>query len=112
MEAVLSEFLPFTLSLVILLFSSTVSAAFAVTLGAGMGGAPMVAVFPPWWERSETLSAALSTRAAFVDTSRFGWMVVVAAEDEDVRQSLRRSGAVIFLNARGAALCAAAPAGA
>lgn len=111
MEVILSEFVAFTLSIVILVLSSTVSAALAITVGAGAGGAPMIAVFPPWWDRTDTLSATLSTEAAFVDTSRFAWMVVVAAED-GARQSLRRSGAVMFLNVRGAALCAASPEGA
>ncbi len=81
-------------------------AAGASSLGPRPGG-PIAALYPPWWNAGQSLSAA----AAGGMPVRFGatsFVVVVAPETPDAARLLRQGGAWLLLDPRALGGCVAA----
>jgi hypothetical protein len=71
-------------------------AAVLPALAAPSGAHAVVAVYPPWWERSRALAAAQATAPALPGAAPFA--VVVQGLDDSGPGRLRRSGAVFILS--------------
>lgn len=67
---------------------------------------PMLAVFPPWWERTRTLQALIDADGSLVGIGAWPDMLV-AGSGPGVARRLRRVGAWLLLDARNSAGCLA-----
>jgi hypothetical protein len=64
----------------------------------GTVGAPIAAVFPPWWPADRAFVAAASAGGAVVRAGAWPNILVVAAEDDDLPRRLREAGAWLLVN--------------
>ncbi len=64
----------------------------------------VVAVFPPWWSRERALAAASET-AAVSGVGPAGFAVGVVSDRPDLRQELRRRGALWVVDGHAFVTC-------
>lgn len=68
-------------------------------------GEPILAVFPPWWSRTQTLQALIVADASLVGLGTGPNMVVAAGSAPGLPGRLHEAGAWLLLDARNAAGC-------
>jgi hypothetical protein len=67
-------------------------------------GAPVAAVFPPWWSAEHSFAAALSG-GAIVRDGAWSNILVVKPEDRDAARRLYAAGAWLLLDPKALAAC-------
>ena len=75
----------------------------ALTAGPDLG--PVAAVFPPWWDSAHAFAAA-ATGGPVLGMGLRGFVVLVAPEEPNGRQRLRRAGAWLLIDPSSLAGCA------
>lgn len=68
-------------------------------------GRPMLAVFPPWWSRTQTLQALVVANGSLVELGNWSDMLVAAGSNPELAHRLRKAGAWFLLDARNATGC-------
>lgn len=68
-------------------------------------GRPVLAVFPPWWDRARVVEAVIRAQGSLVGLGAWPGMLVAAAPAPDLPERLRAAGAWLLLDARNAAGC-------
>jgi hypothetical protein len=63
-----------------------------------LDGAPVAAIFPPWWGAERVFTAAASTGGAIVREGAWSNILVVAAPDGDLHHRLHEAGAWLLVN--------------
>jgi hypothetical protein len=61
-------------------------------------GAPVAAIFPPWWNAERVFAAAASAGGAIVREGAWPSILVVSAADGDLPHRLREAGAWLLVN--------------
>jgi hypothetical protein len=61
-------------------------------------GAPVAAIFPPWWSAERSFIAAASTGGAIVRQGAWSSILVVVSADGDLPRRLRDAGALLLVN--------------
>jgi len=89
---------------VALLLASLIGSAW---LGAPMAepGRPVAALFPPWWEPSRSLGAAVAAGGAVMGLGRLPGLVVTRSSAPGFAERLRTAGALVLFDPRGFGLC-------
>jgi hypothetical protein len=78
------------------------------TLGlwpSGAAGAPIAAVFPPWWSAERSFAAAASAGGAIVREGAWSNILVVMPGDGDFAHRLQAAGAWLLLDPRALDAC-------
>lgn len=70
-------------------------------------GRPILAVFPPWWDRSQTLQALVVADGRLVGLGARSDMLVAAESTPGLARRLREAGAWFLFDARNSAGCLA-----
>lgn len=68
-------------------------------------GRPILAVFPPWWDRSQTLQALIVADGSLVGLGNRADILVAAGSGPGLARRLRKAGAWFLLDARNSAGC-------
>jgi hypothetical protein len=63
-----------------------------------VAGAPVAAIFPPWWDDERSFAAAASTGGAIVREGAWSNILVVTSADGDLARRLRDAGALLLVN--------------
>jgi len=82
----------------LLLLASSLGTAWLELRPPATAGAPIAAIFPPWWDADRTFAAAASAGSAIVRAGALGNIVVVAAEGDDLPRRLSEAGAWFLVN--------------
>jgi len=90
---------------ILLLVASLLGTAW-LGLRSGSGiGAPVAAVFPPWWDSERIFAAAASTGGAIVREGIWSNILVLNSADADLPRRLRGAGAWLLLNPKALDAC-------
>ncbi|KQQ13561.1 hypothetical protein ASF53_11335 [Methylobacterium sp. Leaf123] len=68
-------------------------------------GRPVAALFPPWWEPSRSLGAAVAAGGAVLGLGRLPGLVVTRSSAPGFAERLRAGGALVLFDPRGFGLC-------
>jgi hypothetical protein len=68
-------------------------------------GAPVAAVFPPWWNSERVFAAAASTGGAIVREGAWENILVLNSASADLPRRLRAAGAWLLLNPKALDAC-------
>jgi hypothetical protein len=82
----------------LLLLASSLGTAWLELRPLAAVGAPIAAIFPPWWQADRTFVAAASAGGAVVRAGAWPNILVVTAEDGDLPRRLREAGAWLLVN--------------
>jgi hypothetical protein len=82
----------------LLLLGSALATAWLGLRPADTVGAPVAAIFPPWWNAERSFAAAASTGGAIVRTGAWPNILVVTAADGELSPRLREAGAWLLVN--------------
>lgn len=66
---------------------------------------PLLAIFPPWWDRARAVEAVIGADGRLVGLGAWPGMLVAAAPAPGLPERLRAAGAWLLLDARNAAGC-------
>jgi hypothetical protein len=72
-------------------------------------GAPVAAVFPPWWGGERVFAASVSTGGAIVREGAWANILVLISADTDLPRRLRAAGAWLLLNPKALDACLKEP---
>lgn len=68
-------------------------------------GRAMLVVFPPWWTRTHAIAALIDADGKLVGLGNRANMLIAASAGPGFERRLRTAGALLLLDARGAAGC-------
>jgi hypothetical protein len=82
----------------LLLLASALGSAWLELRPTATVGAPVAAIFPPWWNAERSFTAAASAGGAIVRTGTWSNILVVTAADGGLFNRLRAAGAWLLVN--------------
>lgn len=71
----------------------------------------MLVVFPPWWSRTHAIAALIDADGKLVGLGNWPNLLIAAPAGAGFERRLRTAGAMLLLDARGAAGCTTRSAG-
>jgi hypothetical protein len=89
----------------VLLFVSFLGTAALSVLPSGAAGAPIAAVFPPWWSAERSFAAAASSGGAIVREGAWPNILVLKPGDGDLAHRLYAAGAWLLLDPKALDAC-------
>jgi hypothetical protein len=89
----------------LLLAASTFGTGWIALRPPEQAGAPVAAIFPPWWDATRSFAAAASAGASIVRPGAWPAILVVTAPDAGLSRRLHAAGAWFLVNPMALAAC-------